>query len=223
MNTNPKAKRILIYGDSISWGYIPGTHPNIKRFDISKRYTGILQNLLGTNFEIIEEAMHGRTIDLTDPKEKTNPEFKGRNGFETFFSVLKSHQPLDLIIIQLGKNDLKGRYQKNANDIVNSYKKHIELINNFKFETQNTPPKIILIPPVGIDYIKAEEFRGYPANILKIIDQIFENLEKINYNNIIILDLRNKVETGIDGLHLDEENHRRLAEIIYQKIIKLKF
>jgi lysophospholipase L1-like esterase len=38
MNTNPKARRIVCYGDSYTWGYIPDT--NHKRYPANKRWTG---------------------------------------------------------------------------------------------------------------------------------------------------------------------------------------
>lgn len=113
MNTKPKAKRILIYGDSITWGYIPNSKP-IERYSVTERFPGILQDLLGKDFEVIEEGMHGRTTDLDDPKKDIEPHRKGRNGIKTLFPLLQTHQPLDVIIVQLGKNDLKGRYKKNC-------------------------------------------------------------------------------------------------------------
>jgi len=41
MNTNPLAKRILCFGDSNTWGRIPGDD-NTARFPSNKRWTGVL-------------------------------------------------------------------------------------------------------------------------------------------------------------------------------------
>lgn len=51
--------RILCYGDSNTWGYIPGTG---KRFDENTRWTKRLQTLLGDEYEIIEEGLRGRNV-----------------------------------------------------------------------------------------------------------------------------------------------------------------
>ena len=44
--------RILCYGDSNTWGYISGS--DRQRYGIGERWTSILKELLGNNYEIIE-------------------------------------------------------------------------------------------------------------------------------------------------------------------------
>ena len=56
-------KHILCYGDSNTHGYIPGGG----RYDIKTRWTGILADLLGSDYRIIEEGLNGRTSSLEDP------------------------------------------------------------------------------------------------------------------------------------------------------------
>ena len=46
--------RILCYGDSNTWGYISDS--DHQRHSKTERWTGVLQNMLGDNFEIIEEC-----------------------------------------------------------------------------------------------------------------------------------------------------------------------
>lgn len=54
MKTNTTAKRILCYGDSNTWGRVP-SHMGMERYPIDTRWPGILQGLLGEDYEIIEE------------------------------------------------------------------------------------------------------------------------------------------------------------------------
>ena len=63
MNINPEATKILCYGDSNIWGYIPATG---KRYPANIRWTGLLQEKLGNDFEIIEEGLNSRTTDLDE-------------------------------------------------------------------------------------------------------------------------------------------------------------
>ncbi|MFC1780616.1 hypothetical protein ACFLY9_02890, partial [Patescibacteria group bacterium] len=114
--------------------------------------------------------------------------------------------------------NLYRRYEKEAQDMVNSYNKVIKTINELKYEIQSKPPQIILIPPINIDYIKAKEFRGYRENTLEIIDNIFELISKEKLDNTTILDLRKEIKTGVDGLHFDAFNHRKVANIILNQI-----
>lgn len=51
--------------------------------------------------EIIEAGLNGRTTTFDDPYNEH------RNGRKTLPVLLKQHQPLDMLIIMLGTNDLK--------------------------------------------------------------------------------------------------------------------
>ena len=67
MNINPTSKRILCFGDSNTWGYVPATG---KRYPVGVRWTSLLQEKLGDGYEIIEEGLNSRTTDIDDPKHK---------------------------------------------------------------------------------------------------------------------------------------------------------
>lgn len=54
-------KTILCFGDSNTWGYIPGSG---KRYPFGKRWTGQLQNHLGGGFAVVEEGLDGRHVFL---------------------------------------------------------------------------------------------------------------------------------------------------------------
>src|SRR5215475_797626 len=66
--------RILVYGDSMSWGIVPMTR---KRFPIESRRPGVMQehlNSSGLAVYVIEDCLNGRRTVWDDP-------FKtGRNG-----------------------------------------------------------------------------------------------------------------------------------------------
>lgn len=47
-------KSVLCYGDSVSWGIIPGTR---QRHVFEKRWPGILQGLLGPKIHIVEQLL----------------------------------------------------------------------------------------------------------------------------------------------------------------------
>ncbi|WP_156120562.1 hypothetical protein [Neosynechococcus sphagnicola] len=57
-------KTILCYGDSLTWGFEPGTG---NRMPFPQRWPGILQQLLGAKGRIIEEALNGRTTNWENP------------------------------------------------------------------------------------------------------------------------------------------------------------
>ena len=96
-------KRILCYGDSNTWGLIPGSNPH-QRYSIEKRWTGILQNLR-PDLQIIEEGLCGRTTVFEDALRP------GRNGLAVLPILLESHKPLDGAVVMLGTNDCKTVYR----------------------------------------------------------------------------------------------------------------
>ena len=103
---------ILCYGDSNTWGCIPltGAHPP-RRYGPAQRWPGVLRRELGDGFWIVEEGLNARTTVWDDPLEPF------RSGKELLAPCLLTHQPLDLVLIMLGTNDLKGRFGVGARDI----------------------------------------------------------------------------------------------------------
>lgn len=104
-------RTILCYGDSNTWGFDPATRT---RFAPDVRWTGVLADRLGSEFRVIEEGLNGRTTRWDDPIETDH------NGLTYLRPCAESHQPLDLIIVMLGTNDLKQRFNLSASDIAQS-------------------------------------------------------------------------------------------------------
>ena len=103
---------ILCFGDSNTYGYRPD---GSGRFDADTRWTGLLQKKLGTNDRIIEEGLCGRTTVFSDELRE------GRRGLDTIGILLESHAPVDLLILMLGTNDCKTRYNASAGTIVKMF------------------------------------------------------------------------------------------------------
>ena len=58
-------KKILCYGDSNTYGYIPET---FGRYTKNERWTGILSELLSPEYEILEQGMNNRTGFFKNPE-----------------------------------------------------------------------------------------------------------------------------------------------------------
>ncbi len=90
-------QKIICYGDSNTWGYIPGTG---ERYAPEIRWTGVLAAALGEGYHISEDGLNGRTTSFDFPWADC------RNGQTGLPYALLSQRPLDLLIISLGINDL---------------------------------------------------------------------------------------------------------------------
>lgn len=101
-------KTILCFGDSNTHGYNSQTDG---RFSEEERWTCLLDEMLGTDYRVLEEGLSGRTICFDDPL------FEGLNGFTSIFQAMMTHEPLDLLIIMLGTNDVKSRFHATPQNI----------------------------------------------------------------------------------------------------------
>src|ERR1700733_2970544 len=114
-------KRILVFGDSNSWGFVPcAANELTTRYDVSTRWPSVMAARLGSAFELVEEALSGRTTDLDDFEiDLPSKHLKGAifNGAKLLPAILASHLPLDLVIIMVGNNDLKGRFKRTPQSI----------------------------------------------------------------------------------------------------------
>src|SRR5258708_38439049 len=61
-----KPIRIMVFGDSLSWGFIPNEGRASERYPVDSRWPGVMQKELGSDYEVIDEALNGRTTDASD-------------------------------------------------------------------------------------------------------------------------------------------------------------
>lgn len=206
--------RILCYGDSNTWGYVSGS--NHLRYGNDKRWTRLLGALLGPKFEIIEEGLNSRTLISNDLR----PGKEGKSGYDYLIPCLDTHDPVDLVILMLGTNELKSVYGKSALEIGNIIEEYfIKTILQRKSQFRDSYPKLLLVTPPVIN-----ELTKYCSNNNKYLgamqkskdlNTIYGKLAK-KYNCYFLGN--DKLYTGIDGVHLTEESHRLLAELLCDKI-----
>ena len=106
-------KRILCFGDSNTRGYIPNS--NYLRFSENERFPKLLQKVLGEEFEVIEEGLNSRTL-VSDDLRKNK---EGRNGSKYLIPCLDTHDPIDLVVLMLGTNELKEKYNHTTKELEN--------------------------------------------------------------------------------------------------------
>lgn len=209
--------RILCYGDSNTWGYISGS--DHQRYGNDERWTRILAKLLGEDFEIIEEGLNSRTFISND----TRPGKEGKNGYEYLIPCLDTHDPIDLVILMLGTNELKTAYNKTANDVGDLLEQYfVKTILNRKSQLKDSYPKLLIVTPPIVD-----EEKDYGRKDSKYIGAGKKSMEL----NGIYKEIADKyncyflsndgMETGTDGVHLTKESHIKLAEKLKEEINKI--
>lgn len=201
-------KQILCFGDSNTYGLIPGT---TGRYGWDTRWTGIVgEKLIGKGYRVIEEGLCGRTTIFDDPLRI------GRRGTEFLPVILETHRPVDIVVLMLGTNDCKSLYDASANIIGLGIKRLIEQIRNAVPEAE-----ILLISPI---HLGDDVWDGYDAEFneesvktSKELGQVYKRIadeEKIYF--LAASDYASPSEE--DREHLDEEGHRTLAGAIWKRL-----
>ncbi|MEI7961205.1 MAG: GDSL-type esterase/lipase family protein [archaeon] len=209
-------KRILCFGDSNTWGYVPCT--DHERFSEDVRFPKVLQKLLGDKFEIIEEGLNSRTLVNEDKRL----EKEGRNGSQYLIPSLDSHDPLDLVILMLGTNELKHKFQNSPEEIGNLLNKYfVKVILNRKSQFRRTFPQLLIISlPIlneQTDYASQRYVGGNKKS--KKLGEIYSGIAKKNKCNFVSA---SELTVGGDGVHLTKESHIKLAKKLSEKIKSIK-
>lgn len=214
MNSNPLAKRILCYGDSNTRGFVPGSMGK-ERFNANGRWTGVLQNFLGTDYEVIEEGLDGRTTAYDDPR----PGWEHRNGAEYLHIFLESHKPIDLLIIMLGTTDTKEIMNLTGEQIAEGLEKVVNSAVHFSNDILDSQMEILIISPAVV-----KEEAEFASKLFIGATEKCESLAKL-YKNIadkfqcFFMDANEYVTVDLEeGVHLGKEAHKELGDKIFNKV-----
>lgn len=205
MNINPKAKRVLIYGDSFTYGRMMWQG----RYASNKRFTGVMQKLLWSDYELIEEWLRWRTVAWE------NPFFPHRDWLSQFAGIVGSHLPLDVLILFLWTNDCNAWFEKRHEDFEKSYDEYAQIITyRVNFLGINTPKVILVSPPVVQE-------NNLPTSFASVFRWVAQKSAQLHtwYAAIASHHGRGFFDAGtvvsaspIDGIHIDEEGHETLAK-----------
>ena len=205
-------KTILCYGDSNTWGYDPKTG---KRFDHKIRWPMVLESLLNKKappgdpeWWVVEEGQNGRTSCREDPVEGD------RNGLRQILPILESHKPIDIVVVMLGTNDLKLRFNPTPYDIARGVQELVKVIKKSDTGPNDAAPKVLMIcPPATVESTTFRYIFGDTVKLSKKLPPLYRALA--SECEVAFLDAgKYIVSSPVDGIHLEAEEHHKLAEIV---------
>jgi lysophospholipase L1-like esterase len=206
-------KSILCYGDSNTWGCIPLPGPDpASRFPPATRWPGVLRRELGDGYWIVEAGLNGRTTVWNDPLEPH------RNGRKLLLPTLLTHQPLDLVIIMLGTNDLKRRLGGSASEIAAGAGMLVDVVAGSGCGPEGAAQQTLLIcpPPVGRLDPRDDEFEGAPEKSRQLAGHFAAIAEA---RSCAFLDAGSVISSSdVDGIHLEEPEHERLGLAVAEQV-----
>lgn len=205
-------KTVLCYGDSNTHGYDPR---NGGRYQKKDRWTTILQNKLGDDYDVVSEGLNGRTTAY----DRSDGIY--RNGLYCLPACLHSHHPLDYVIFMLGTNDCNKDLNLTSKDIALGMEKLINTTINEIKDMQEDKCKIIVVVPAAIgDNYKGSNFAYQLDENSYIKSREIVKLYKdlCDKYNCLYLDCSDLKVAEEDSEHLTLESHKQLANRLYNMI-----
>jgi lysophospholipase L1-like esterase len=211
-------KTILCFGDSLTWGFMAGTWT---RHAFEDRWPNVLAAGLDGKVRVIEEGMNGRTTSFDDPTDAAE-----LNGAKALPIMLKSHEPLDLVIIMLGTNDLKFAARCRAFDAALGMGRLIEIVQRYPYNDNYEPPKLLIMSPPA--FVKTQdpwfdELWGHAIEESKKLATHYARIAK--ECGVHFFDAGSVAKSDpTDGGHLDAANTRAIGEalaLVVKKVLEL--
>jgi lysophospholipase L1-like esterase len=208
-------KNILAFGDSLTWGFVAGKDD---RHAFDDRWPNALAAGLVGKARVIEEGQNGRTTVFDD--ETT---FESRNGAVALPLLLITHQPLDLVIIMLGTNDIKFAARCRAFDASMGMERLIQIVKTANYMKGYKIPQVLIMSPPCLVPTKDEWFNdlwGHAIAESKLFARHYARVAQelgvhfFDAGSVAVAD-------PTDGGHLDAENTRGIGTALVPVVKKI--
>ena len=201
-------KKILCYGDSNTFGYIPKTQ---KRYDINSRWSGILKTHFANTFEIIEDGVCDRNAFVS---HKNGTLLSSQKYFP---ALMTKFDTIEYSILAVGTNDLQTQYDIDLETI----EKGLEFLVKTASEKSKN---IIVLSPVALTEKVKQGYFSYQfddssiAKVEKVLNIYKNHASILKYQYLDV----NKITapSDYDGLHYDRDAHQKIANALINIIEK---
>lgn len=206
-------KRILCFGDSNTWGYIPTGG----RYDEHTRWPMRMAELLGSGYAVIEEGFNGRTCVYDDPVEGG---FK--SGLNYLPPCLMTHNPLDAVAIMLGTNDTKRRFGLTPMTIGQSMMQLVRACKLYGMNEQGESPHIVIVAPSPIldNLMETRHAECFGPQAIEVSRGLGPELHRVSkLLRVDFFDAAPYAEVSrLDAVHMTAKGHIQLGEAMARKI-----
>ena len=196
----------LIYGDSLTYGYLPNEEHQDLRLPVEERYTTILeQTLPEVHFSI--HAKVGRCIPYL-PFE-----------WEDFKEACKEFKKADFLIVFLGVNDFLSYGRPDIPRVVSRLKEFLE-----DFPKEGIPfisSHILYICPPTLDFRGDKSYEPFSTMDRKLNEALVEFCKEADISCFNTGELY--LEKFTDGVHLKGEAQIQLGKAVSKFLQKERF
>lgn len=212
-------RNVLFFGDSNTYGFDPESRAagTGERFSADVRWCGVAARELGSGWHVIEEGLNGRTTVHEDPYRLTTC----LSGGALLPTLLKSHLPLDVVVIMLGTNDLKPVYSLGLADIARGMAVLAEAVKEFSWPSCSPCPQVLLVSPPPLTHAATRGLLAeFDAQGIVLSEQLADAYRQLaELEGCDFLDAGEVARVGsFDGVHLDAAGHHALGLVIAAKL-----
>jgi lysophospholipase L1-like esterase len=200
-------RTVVCYGDSNTHGADPVTLARLPR-DV--RWPGVLAHELDGLAIVVEEGLNGRTTVWDDPFTD------GRNGKPYLLPCLRSHAPVDVLVVMLGSNDLKSIFGRQAHEIAAGAGALVDIALASGTGPGDGAPRVLVVAPPRLGPVtERSEVWGFGAARATSARLSGHYRAMAAMKGVAFLDAAALVEGDpADGVHLGPSAHAVLGRAI---------
>lgn len=199
------SRTILAIGDSLTWGADPVTK---RRHQATFRWPNALEAGLGGQATVVTEALCGRTTSFDD-----HAVIEERNATRSLPMLLGSHQPLSLVILMLGTNDVKPHICGLAQGAQLGMKRLIQVIRSHPYIDGSVPEILLVAPAPRIKTPARPEVTEDAIEQSRLLAPLYRALA--NTESTWFFDAAEASTASIaDGVHMDATETQKLGNAI---------
>jgi lysophospholipase L1-like esterase len=213
-------KRVICFGDFLTWGAMPFTEfSKVLRYPPDMRWTWVMASDFGPSVEMIEQGLCCRTTNIDDPLQ---PDTNGANhlGYS-----LRTHAPIDVVVIMLGTNDTKCHYGRRPSEITLGLSNVVsEVLSGIEFSNRDgTPPNTLIVAPPPLGPVVAPwQQQQYYGSREKTLELAHEYKLMAGHLGVGFLNSGKIVSTeSSDGVHLSVESNILLGRAVARKVMTM--
>ncbi|KIC08552.1 hypothetical protein RA19_19000 [Leisingera sp. ANG-M1] len=220
-------KKILVYGDSNTWGWIgvEEAFPSTRCAD-GERWAGVMAAELGSGYQVAVDGLTVRATNLDDSMDWNAIKADMFNGAKTLPAAIAREMPVDLLIIALGTNDLKAETNRSAEDIAEAIIEVARVAQGCAggVAYHYGAPEVLVVSPAPVDDMPhpdfAAMFEGGKAKSEALGAALKAAADKAG---IASFDAGAAVGNaqGADGLHMSRDQHAQLGKAIAEAVRNL--
>lgn len=225
----PAPARVLVYGDSNTWGWVPvASGAPTRRYASADRWPEVMRQALGDNVEVVVNALSGRSVDLDhiDAVGVLAPD--DFNGLDSVAIAVAGELPLDVVIVMLGTNDVARDQGRSAERIATgmaTLARRIRGIAGGVLTDYPAPQVLVVVPPALGDTSRTPIGDRFDAGSQRTADALPTAFREAltGIQGVHVFDAGSVVQRfeGIDGIHLTATQQHALGAALAERIVSL--